>query len=395
VDVVIDIDWNFFQFDTALNTAVDTWYLAYPVFSIGYTVTRYYVRSEDEVPDIYVNSASLTMSLSACDHVEEVGIKPWFVTEDLNSEFHTFVGYDSYFNTYEDTNSHSFVSFKRACSAFSSDMLPAACLAQGDALNVGFSSLSFNMLEFGLELNDLAKPFEFANGLYKFLRKPKQGGDVIFDVLDLLADWKLLYSFGIAPTINGAKEIAGKYSTFARAWRIATSWQTLYGTFSYSPTEDEFPPFPGAMLVGRSKLRLRVPPDSILPALLRFDQLGSLPTLSRVWDTLPFSFILDWFFNIGAKLDVVDMVSKLSMLEVAYVTNSVSMTYEFNDTDQETYGFYSVSSSPVQDPAGYKYFARYVLPTWQTFTPTRFGFLAGNGVPDYWLAGSLVYKLST
>jgi len=399
VGIVVDFDWSEASQPETLDVPFHLYYHLGVNLSLGFVLLEHYTRSVGEIPVVYTNNVSLMSPLSAFDHVNSVELTPWFVTEDYNSKLPDLLGYDVTSRQWYDSNSHSFVSFARVCTDLSSDMIPAACLAQGDALDTGFSTLSFNMLEFFVELRDLARPLEFAQQLNRLLTKSRNNGDMIFNVLKSLADWKLLYSFGYAPTERGAREIASKIEGFARRWEILTGWQTFYGVYEYEPTTDEFP-FIGSTLfpcklIGRSKLRLRVPPDSLLPALLHLDQLGSLPTLSRVWDTLPFSFILDWFFNISGKLEVVDLTAKLAMLEVAYVVNSISMIAPFSDSDQDDYGFYSVAPSPVQRPAGYKYFARYVLPSQQVFTPTRFGFLAGHGVPDYWLAGSLVFRLST
>jgi hypothetical protein len=402
VAVVIDVVWYSNPTPRSLDVPFGLLENYCPDIRVGIKVTRQYARALHESPGGVTSSASISTPVDSYDLVSypvvtQGSFYSWLITDDRPNRFHQYIGWNPYASKYEHASANDFLKFARLRSSFSSDMFPAAFFAQGDALDKGFATLHSNILETLVEIQDYLSPIDLAKDLSKILtggfNKP---GAAVWAILDFLANWKLTYSFGYAPTESLAKELSRNVAKFAAAWRNATRWQTFRGSYSYLVSGDD-PPFPeGTVIRGGSKIRCRVPPDSILPYLLPLDSLGLMPSLSRVWDILPFSFIWDWFFNISGKIEVVDLTAKLSVLQIAYVVNSIKVISPFPEEDQEEYGFTAVPGAGLMEPrTGYCYYGRYVLPTYQVMTPTRFGFLAGKGVPDYWLAGSLLFKLLT
>jgi hypothetical protein len=63
--------------------------------------------------------------------------------------------------------------------------------------------------------------------------------------------------------------------------------------------------------------------DSQLIELInKAESIGILPTFSNVWDLIPFSFVLDWFINIGDFLERFDAGQRIQRLNIQYVTTS-------------------------------------------------------------------------
>lgn len=54
----------------------------------------------------------------------------------------------------------------------------------------------------------------------------------------------------------------------------------------------------------------------------RFEQFGILPSFEFLWDLVPYSFVLDWFADVGSLLARVDTQLRLIRLNIRYVTMS-------------------------------------------------------------------------
>jgi hypothetical protein len=293
-----------------------------------------------------------------------------------------------------DTGSTSFVRFRQEATGIANDLLAVPFLAQGDAYDTGFGLLKTNVLEFLLETGDIASlvgsPFDmvsafYSNGANPFMIKNGVSGVVKFIKLwlDMCTDATLLYSFMINPNLKLALEVSSKAQRLLQSFDLFFGWQDINGKAQYT-VGGELPYFTGSHVVGRAKMRVRIPPDSVLAALMPLDRLGVLPTFSRYWETLHLSFLIDWFFNVKSKLDVIDKTMKFMALDVAYVTNSVTLYKPIVPTNFQ-----------VEDDSSYKYYVRFVLPAAQVFTPTRLAVLGSSGIPSWLSAGSLFYKLGT
>jgi len=63
--------------------------------------------------------------------------------------------------------------------------------------------------------------------------------------------------------------------------------------------------------------------DSLFDALAsKLDDWGFLATMENLWDLIPYSFVLDWFVDIGGLLHKVDARLRLARLNIRYVTMS-------------------------------------------------------------------------
>lgn len=402
VAYLVDIQWvNHPRVDISVGLPFeDYWPLHAAHIFFGATVTSHYTRAYGEQPQWHTSPRSVGLGSSTTAFTEIWGAYwpawSWLVTLDRPSNFQAFVGWDG--SKYRRSHDRSFAAFVEETNRIKGDILPAGFLAQQDAYDKLYTTLSSNILETALELHDLLSPIDLAVNLRKIITwegrpTPTQ---TMWRILDFLADWQLVYSFGYRPTEELAREFTNNIRYLRSKLLAATQWQTGHGSYLYTLENDEFPLFPGTVLRGGSKMRLRVPPDALLPALLSADSLSVLPTMSRVWDTLPWSFIVDYFVNISGKLQVIDLITKLALLQVGFVVNSAKVISPFTNSDAFEFQFEDkgyTNSEGDHFPSCYQYYERWVLPTFQPFTPTRLGLLAGKGVPDYRTTGALVYKI--
>jgi hypothetical protein len=291
---------------------------------------------------------------------------------------------------------HSLSSFWATVRQILPDAYPAAFLSSKKAVDKHLERMESNHLEALLELGDLLRLVDLVGAFYSLKLNPKKlRFSYVLRLLDLLADSKLTYSLGIAPTISDAKDVAARSANFLKKFNNPDLFgpNTIYGKFSYLVPPELSNGFDGLRLVARSKIRISVNPDSYLTAMLPVRSLGLMPSLSSIWDIIPFSFVIDQFLHVGSNLDDVDTQLMFLALNCENVVHSLSYIYSFTEEDQESYDFVTVSDGLLADGAGYKFYSRFVESTLPTLGPTRFRFHGDTPTPDWVLDGALLFKL--
>lgn len=354
--------------------------------------TKHYARASGSQPVWHLSPVSLGSVPSLWPEAQYFdGNQAWNVTSTPGNGWISYSGVSGIGGYSKvDTGATSFVRFRREVSVIQNDLLVMGFQAQGAAWDDNIVTLKTNVLEFLSEVAQIAdlikNPVEFFTQLATVadaLHKGKPSVSIARLFLDACTDAQLFYSFMLRPNVKFAAEVAANAKRLLRSFDSFYGWQDIKGRAVYF-VGDEIPFFAGSPVVGRSKMRVRIPPDSVLAAVLPYEKLGVLPSLSRYWATLRLSFVLDWFFNVQSKLDVIDKTMRYMALDVAYVTNSVSLYDPITPTD-----------FVVEDETSYKYYARWVLPAAQVFTPTRLAVLGGSGPISWLTAGSLFYKLGS
>jgi hypothetical protein len=78
--------------------------------------------------------------------------------------------------------------------------------------------------------------------------------------------------------------------------------------------------------------------DSIRDLWSLLNQWDLEPSLSNLWDLVPYSFVVDWFSNVGECLEAVDVRSGIDRLSVAYYVRSYQDTLSYTDVALATHG---------------------------------------------------------
>jgi hypothetical protein len=60
----------------------------------------------------------------------------------------------------------------------------------------------------------------------------------------------------------------------------------------------------------------------------KFYEWDAYPTLENAWDLVPFSFVVDWFINLGSILDNIDTMVYEQYLRVKLYERSDKITYK-------------------------------------------------------------------
>ena len=143
-------------------------------------------------------------------------------------------------------------------------------------------------------------------------------------------------------------------------------------------------------LVTRSKIRFISDPSTLWGQMLMANSVGLLPTLSRIWNLLPFSFVVDWFTNMSKRLHLVDDQVLWLALRVVFCTHSYQVTYYPSD---ERLLEFNLKNAPGGEPFGVSTYIREFTRITPRLVDSPIDFLRPTKGPDPVTVGSLLWQL--
>jgi hypothetical protein len=301
------------------------------------------------------------------------------------------LGYSHNESRYVSQSPGTFLGFCRDSDVLIRECMPLLFMAVNDAYDTHFSALESNYLETLSEYESLFGTLDIGEFSKTLLSRFSRKAGTLVSVLDILADGALLYSFGIAPTVSDAQDVAQKASKLRS--RVfggeAFGPHTVYGKYTFVVPSD-YPILPEATITARCKLRVIFAEDTLLQHVVKADTIGLLPTPSRMWDLIPFSFLMDSAFPTGDSLDIVEDTMRFMAFDVKYAVNSLTIDSKFDNE------FLSDHGVTVNDDygAGYRKYVRFVSRRLPTFGATSLPVLMPS-TPNWVTTGSLVWKLGT
>jgi len=177
-------------------------------------------------------------------------------------------------------------------------------------------ALDLNAIEFFAELPKLKESLKAILDLGRFRLNPKS-------LSKLYLSWK----YGARLTIADAKEIALSVYEKAHAVSLSNGIKSCRSMLSDHRVLTAWP-FTG--LECDSKYHYKVyyrPIDHwITEGLNKMMTWEIFPSLSNVWDLVPYSFVVDWFLDVSQFLEYVDHSTFVSTLSVDSVTHSTKNT---------------------------------------------------------------------
>jgi hypothetical protein len=229
------------------------------------------------------------------------------------------------------------------------------------------NATSINMIAF---LRDIRHPQEMIPKL-KNLRKLKQLTKK--QHLKELSNDFLTVKYGILPTISDLQELLGTFK------RIQPHLDRN-GNSTYSASRDATGTNGDILFDLKQRVKLAIGNedngfDAIASGLERF---GLLPNAEVIWDLIPYSFVLDWFINIGDFLERVDTRERLTRLNISYATSSRKEIRSKN--------YSSTSSFPYSGTAQLVQYQRWVSD--QCPVPSLLSDYSTSNPLNHWLEGS-------
>lgn len=154
-------------------------------------------------------------------------------------------------------------------------------------------------------LKDLRKPLELVPKLKQLTK------------LKTIANNYLTFKYGILPTIDDLQGIVG-------AFMRVKPYLDKFGLSTYSAGCVDSCDIQGFSysLEQHIKLAIANEDDELQALVTRLESMGTLPTFENLWDLVPFSFVVDWFVDVGSFLERVDSSLRLLRLNINYVTSS-------------------------------------------------------------------------
>lgn len=158
--------------------------------------------------------------------------------------------------------------------------------------------------------------------MYEFiseLRNPKQLIPKLKNLgrLKNAAENYLTLNYGILPTISDLKEIFGAFKKSKyydkNKFSVVTAVDHQHVEVGLNREFES---------IRRLKLAVGDNDSQLEKILSNMENMGVLPTFQNLWDLVPFSFVIDWFVDVGNFLERVDSRLRLARLDIQYVTQS-------------------------------------------------------------------------
>lgn len=214
----------------------------------------------------------------------------------------------------------------------------------------------------------------------------------VYSFADLITSTTLWWQFGISPTASSILEVATNWDGIERRLKADGLWgeRTLYGSFRYDLPESSYG-LGQPELVARSKLRVEFKEDAMLKAILASNGIGLAPVASSFWQALPFSFAVDWYFNIGRRLEAAEDRVLFLLIPLKHATHSIAVSEEFDDQALNAFNIERFANSA--DAPGLRYYNRYTSGFYPPLKDVKYDYLAAHGPPSLFTAGSLLFQL--
>jgi hypothetical protein len=272
------------------------------------------------------------------------------------------------------------------------DIRPTSFYSASDGLEKQIGIIKANHVENLTQLAGLVELLPDLVALPRLLAKVTKGDpSIVTEVIDYISDAILAYRFAQKPTADDALELAKTDLQKELKDLLEPSYYTLYGKFSYLFTEEENFIGPGNLvLVTRSKVRVRLDFSNLMGTIMTLNGVGLLPTLERVWATVPFSFVVDWFTNMSERLGQVDNQALWMCITTDWCLHSFELTYY---PTQEELLVYDLQSPNPLEPFGIKAYVREFSRMMPSLHESRYDFLAPKHGPDMSTVGALTWQL--
>lgn len=280
-------------------------------------------------------------------------------------------------------------SFAKAADMSYRDITASSAYSTVEALKQVQNTLDVNLVQDINELPEICESipdFERAiKALSKVVRRDLSFA-TLKEIVDVATSENLRYAFGSGPTLDTfLKTLPKIVSTFSKLG-VVSKHAVGYGSFTRQLTNklgrEEL------LLQTRTKIVLDTSFSELVSATLRIDALGILPKVSNVWDTLPFTFVVNWFTGIGSAIKRAEYLAFAATIP-AYYVHTYTLTSPLSQRELDIL----TSSSSSAKPASLKLFYRDISLYSPIPRESSLGFDMPPGIPNWGTAGSLLYQL--
>lgn len=199
--------------------------------------------------------------------------------------------------------------------------------SQSDLVNRLFSSTlinspvlpSYNFGELAKEASENARTVQ--TNVISFVRDLRNPAELIPKLKNLsklkgIASEYLGYKYGILPTISDLDEITKAFTKVKSSDRLGNIiMQAGHQASAANSTAN-------VTSTQRIKIAVSNEDNMIQDLYQRMVDFGVFPTFTNLWDLVPYSFVIDWFVDVGSFLERVDARLLFLSYNIDYVTMS-------------------------------------------------------------------------
>lgn len=167
------------------------------------------------------------------------------------------------------------------------------------------SPRNLNLIELIHDLHNPKEVIEMITNLGKIRGLRGRAGDY------------LSVHYGILPTISDLQKLWGRFHRMAPHHDRFGSQTASAGSLQTKTIGNV-----QGTLSQHAKIAIIDEDEGLVSIMDRLDTVGILPNLERIWDLVPYSFIIDWFLDVGGLLKRLDQRSWISRHKIRYVTMS-------------------------------------------------------------------------
>lgn len=271
------------------------------------------------------------------------------------------------------------------------DLRPSAFYSASDALQKHIEVLQANHLENLSQLSGLLSILPNLTKLPRIVSKLTKGDpSAIVEAIDYITDAIIKFRFAQSPTVGDTIELVTTDVLGELRSLLQSKTYTLYGDFFWEFPEVDNYMGDGRLVLGtRSKVNITIDMSTLLANYLTANSMGLLPTLSRTWAVIPFSFVVDWFTNMDDRLQAVDNQLLWLCLRTNWSLHSYTVSYYPSESVLSSYG---LEAPDPDEPFRVTAYFRELSLIGPILRDSRFDFLAPNHGPDPLTVGALTWQ---
>lgn len=269
---------------------------------------------------------------------------------------------------------------------------PSSALSSTDALNTLMSADNRSVLQTLAKLNDLSSQLPEVSEAIRLVKSlPNANFSTLKELIDFLTSLRLQYGFQWRPEYQLLTELLPQVPQILLDVSNLTNQSIVgYGQYDYTFKE----PIGGRNAV-KLKTRTKIVASQGIPehlaSYLKYDTLGLSPSLSNLWDMVPFSFAVNWLTGLGNRLRDIQGAAALLLISPDVSVHSYLITSPITEEEQERWALTSVGEVNfalkcyIRDAS-----AHVSLPR-----SGRFDFREPAGISDWTIPLSLLWQLIT
>jgi hypothetical protein len=275
-------------------------------------------------------------------------------------------------------------------------LLPASFFSSADAISQHVDVIQANYIESLSELGSIASLLPDLGNVIKFFTAAKRGEwlNAGRTLLETWSEFQLQWDFGIKPAISDITELSNKYDDVVNRLKEDNLWgkKVLRGKFDFDFPSGTFGVDGISHMTVRSKVVTSFGRSSIFAAMLKGKAAGLLPSFSSLWDLVPFSFVVDWYANVGEKLEDAEDQLLMLCLPCHYCVHSFTITHAFSTAELLDR---KLSITKLGDPPGMTFYYRMPSKIFPVLRDSKYDFRGASGPRNLAVAGALVVALVT